>query len=68
MTETDYCEIDYHTILKGKDVYLCDAHDMAFYDAEGLKPIICKKCKNQKNAYWINDNRGYRLDCRCSII
>jgi hypothetical protein len=57
MTETNYCEIDYHTIKDGKDIYLCDGHDMAFHDAEGLEPMLCKKCNNHIQAIWINTDK-----------
>ena len=58
MTETNYCKIDYHTIKDDKDIYLCDGHDMAFNDAEGLDPLLCKKCKRQIQAIWINTSKS----------
>lgn len=56
-------EIDYHTILNDKDVYLCSGEDHAFNDAERNEPIICEMCSRQKQGYWRNDESDLEIVC-----
>lgn len=58
-------EIDYHTIKDGRDIYLCQGHDNAFEDAEGLNPLRCEHCGNHEMMIWKNDENSSYGEVLC---